>query len=86
MVITDGPPDDPISTEKVIIDAANALVLGDELSITLVQVGDDKKATEYIDEIEKHLMEQGNKFHIVDSISYKTLAKSDLQSLLKTLV
>ena len=41
LIITDGVPDNRTSVEKVIIDASNKLDVDNDLSITVIQVGND---------------------------------------------
>ena len=55
LVVTDGEPDNKIHVEKVIIDAANALGDDNELSITLIQVGDDKDAAVWLKKLDEEL-------------------------------
>ena len=70
-------PDDVSSSEEVIIAAANTLVQGDEVTVTFLQVGDDKRADDYLDEMSTRL---NCKFNIVDSISCKALGSCDLST------
>lgn len=77
LVITDGVPDDAQATKEVITDASNALQQGGEVAITFVQVGDDKRAGDYLCELENNL---DFKFDIVDTISYETASCLELHA------
>lgn len=73
IVITDGEPtDDP---ESVIIAAARRLDAGQfsltQAGIQFIQVGDDKKASKALHELDSHLSEDNNIRDIVDTRPYK---------------
>ena len=83
LVITDGVPDDTKSSEAFIIETGNALPTGNEVFITIVQVGDDKRADEYLHELDDNLGSMGAKYDIVDVIPNKKLSTFDFSAIVK---
>lgn len=77
LLITDGVPDDIKSAENLIISTCNGLAHHEDLLMTVVQVGDDKRADEYLNELDTKLVGQGAKYDIVDVIPNKQLASLD---------
>ena len=73
LVITDGRPDHPEATDDLIIRKCNALLCESDLSITLVQVGDDQKGNDYLHDLDTKLTEKGARYDIVDMASYKMM-------------
>ena len=73
LVITDGMPDNQVSSEQLIVDVGNSLTDPEELNITMVQVGDDSKANDYLDTLDTKLGPLGAKYDIVDCVPYKNL-------------
>ncbi len=69
LVITDGEPDDYKSVMRVIIEATQKLDLDRELAISLIQVGNDRKATEFLVALDDRLESAGAKFDIVDTVT-----------------
>lgn len=65
VVFTDGVPDSREAAAEVIINAANSQETDDALTILFVQVGDDRSATAYLQELDDNL--KGAKFDIVDA-------------------
>lgn len=65
VVFTDGVPDNREAAAEVIINAANSQETDDALTILFVQVGDDRSATAYLQELDDNL--KGAKFDIVDA-------------------
>lgn len=93
LVITDGIPDEPKEIIRIIIDASQKIDRDEELGISFIQIGKDKKATEYFktldDELtnEKKLREAKAKFDIVDTITLDDMKEMDLtQVLLNALI
>lgn len=77
LVITDGKPDDINTTEKLIIETSQSLKTPEELLVTIVQVGNDDKADEYLNELDNKLVGMGAKYDIVDIIPNAKLATMD---------
>ena len=73
LIITDGCPDDPKSTEDFIIKTVNNLNDVSELSITIIQVGDDAGGNGYLESLDTALESRGAKFDCVEAISNAAL-------------
>ncbi len=69
LVITDGEPDDYKSVMRIIIEASRKIDRDDELGISLIQVGNDRKATQFLTALDDQLQSAGAKFDIVDTIT-----------------
>lgn len=69
LVITDGEPDDRKAVMRQIIEASRKLERDEELAISIIQVGADKKATEFLKALDDQLQSAGAKFDIVDTIT-----------------
>ncbi len=69
VVITDGEPDDYKSVMRVIIEASRQIERDEELAISLIQVGNDRKATQFLKALDDQLQAAGAKFDIVDTIT-----------------
>ena len=62
LVITDGEPDDYKAVMRVIIDTTQKLDRDEEMGISLIQVGNDRKATEFLTALDDRLESAGAKF------------------------
>ncbi len=69
LVITDGEPDDYKSVMRVIIEATRKIDRDDELGISLIQVGNDRKATQFLTALDDQLESAGAQFDIVDTVT-----------------
>ena len=69
VVITDGEPDDYKAVMRVIIEASRKIDRDEELGISLIQVGSDRKATQFLKALDDQLQSAGAKFDIVDTIT-----------------
>ena len=69
IVITDGEPDDYKGVMRVIIEASRLIDRDEELGISLIQVGNDRKATQFLKALDDQLQSAGAKFDIVDTIT-----------------
>ena len=69
LVVTDGEPDDYKAVMRVIIDASRKIDRDEELGISLIQVGNDRKATQFLKALDDQLESAGAKFDIVDTIT-----------------
>lgn len=69
LVVTDGEPDDYKSVMRVIIEASRQIDRDDELGISLIQVGNDRKATQFLTALDDQLQSAGAKFDIVDTVT-----------------
>ena len=69
VVVTDGEPDDYKAVMRVIIEASQQIDRDEELGISLIQVGNDRKATQFLKALDDQLESAGAKFDIVDTIT-----------------
>jgi hypothetical protein len=69
LVVTDGEPDDYKAVMRVIIETTQKLDRDGELGISLIQVGNDRKATEFLVALDDRLESAGAKFDIVDTVT-----------------
>jgi uncharacterized protein with von Willebrand factor type A (vWA) domain len=82
LVITDGEPDDRKAVMRAIIEAANKLDREEELAISLIQVGKDRTATQFLKALDDQLQEIGAKFDIVDTITIDDMENMTLAEVL----
>lgn len=82
LVITDGEPDDRKAVMRVIIEAANKIDHDEELGISLIQVGNDKTATQFLKALDDELQGVGAKFDIVDTITMEDMEDMSLADIL----
>lgn len=82
LVITDGEPTDHKAVMRLILDASNQVETGEELTISLIQVGHDKQATQYLKALDDQLQQAGAKFDIVDTITIEDMAGMSLSDVL----
>lgn len=87
LIITDGVPDEPKEIIRLIIDATHKIDRDEELGISFIQIGKDKKATEYFQALDDLLQKAGAKFDIVDTITIDDMEEMNLtQVLLNALI
>ena len=72
-VITDGLPNNVSALRKVIEDATQQLRQPDEVAITFLQVGTDKKGVKLVHELDDNLVQHGARFDIVDCKDFAEL-------------
>lgn len=82
LVITDGEPEDRKGVMRLIIETSRRLDRDQELGISMIQVGDDPKVTEYLKALDDQLLEAGAKFDIVDTITMTEMGNSSLPEVL----
>lgn len=82
LIITDGEPEDRKGVIRLIIETSRRLDRDDEIGISLIQVGDDPKVTEYLKALDDQLLDAGAKFDIVDTITMKDMGNSSLSEVL----
>ena len=83
LIITDDIPDEPKEIIRLIIDACQKIDRDEELGISFIQVGQDKKAKEYFQALDDLLQKQaGAKFDIVDTVTMEDLENMSLQQVL----
>lgn len=82
IVITDGEPDDRKAVMRVIIEASRKIDRDEELAISLIQVGKDRTATEFLKALDDQLQAAGAKFDIVDTITMEDMEEMSLSEVL----
>lgn len=82
LVITDGEPDDRKAVMRVIIDAANKIDRDEELAISFIQAGRNKKATQFLKALDDQLEQVGAKFDIVDTVTIDDMGNMTLAEVL----
>ncbi len=82
LVITDGEPDDRKAVMKVIIEASRKMDRDEELAISLIQVGNDSIATQFLKALDNDLEGAGAKFDMVDTITLEDMEGFTLTEIL----
>ena len=82
LVITDGEPDNRKAVMRQIIEATRQIDRPEELAISLIQVGRDRKATEYLKALDDLLQNAGAAFDIVDTITIEDMEGMTLSEVL----
>lgn len=76
LVITDGEPDDRRAVMETIVNASRQMERDEELAISIIQVGADAGATQFLQALDDQLEGVGAKFDICDTITI-----SDMENL-----
>ena len=82
LVITDGEPDDRKGVMRIVIDASKKIDRDEELAISFIQIGKDKKATEFLRALDDQLQKAGAKFDIVDTVTANEIKDMTLTDVL----
>lgn len=82
IVVTDGEPDDRKAVMRLIIEASRKIDRDEELGISLVQVGNDKLATQFLLALDDRLEEAGAKFDIVNTVTIEDMGTMTLTEVL----
>ena len=82
VVITDGEPDDCKAVMRVIIEASQKIDRDEEMGISLIQVGKDRKATAFLKALDDRLESAGAKFDIVDTVTIDDMQDMTLSEVL----
>lgn len=82
LVITDGGPTDHKAVIRLIIEASQKIDRDEELAISLIQVGKDKKATTFLKALDDQLEATGAKFDIVDTVTVDDMKDMSLTDVL----
>lgn len=82
VVVTDGEPNDRKSVMRLIVEASRKIDRDEELGISLVQVGNDKLATQFLKALDDQLQEAGAKFDIVDTVTIEQMQGMTLADVL----
>lgn len=79
LVVTDGAPDEREKVKEVIINASNKIEKDEELAISLIQIGTDQEATEFLKQLDDDLQKAGAKFDICDTITMKDIEEKKMR-------
>jgi uncharacterized protein with von Willebrand factor type A (vWA) domain len=86
LVITDGEPDDRKAVMRVIIEASRQMERDEELAISIIQVGNDQTATNFLKALDDQLQTAGAKFDIVDTVTMDDMEGMTLKEVLMNAV
>ncbi len=78
VVVTDGEPDDRKSVMRLIIEASRKIDRDEELGISLIQIGRDKLAKEFLVALDDRLRAAGAKFDIVNTVTIEDIDKAEI--------
>ena len=82
LIITDGEPTDRKAVIRMILEASQLIDRDEELAISLIQVGNDKRAKAFFQALDDQLQAAGAKFDIVDTITVDDMQGMDLTEVL----
>jgi hypothetical protein len=82
LVVTDGEPDDRRAVMQVIIDATRQMERDEELAISMIQVGSDQQARDFLKALDDRLQEAGAKFDICDTLTFDDMENLSLAEVL----
>jgi len=82
LIITDGEPTDRKAVIRLILEASRKIDRDEELGISLIQVGNDKKATAFFQALDDQLEAAGAKFDIVDTVTIEDMKGMSLSEVL----
>jgi uncharacterized protein with von Willebrand factor type A (vWA) domain len=82
LVVTDGEPDDSKAVMRVIIEASGKIDKDEELAISLIQVGTDATATQFLKGLDDDLQKIGAKFDIVDTLTIEDMEDMTISEVL----
>lgn len=71
IIFTDGEPYDRTETMNSIISITKQIQSREEVGISILQVGDDRDATKFLEFLDDNLVKNGAKFDIVDTKTYE---------------
>jgi Copine len=78
LVVTDGKPDDQIAVMTNIIEATKKINKDGELAISLIQIGDDQEATNFLKFLDNELTKKGAKSDIVNTVTMEDIKNRKL--------
>ncbi len=82
LVVTDGEPDDRKAVMVAIIEASRQMERDEELAISMIQVGSDAIASQFLKALDDQLLGVGAKFDICDTITIDDMADMTLSEVL----
>jgi len=81
LIITDGKPDSEKHVKDVIVEATHKITRLGELSISFIQIGNDRGATEFLEELDDDL--KGAKMDIVDCVTTSNIGTMTFSQLIQ---
>ena len=82
LVITDGEPDDRKAVFETIINASRQMERDEELAISLIQVGNDREATQFLKALDDRMETVGAKFDICDTVTLEDMEDMSIAEIL----
>jgi hypothetical protein len=82
LVITDGEPDDRKAVMVAIVEASRQMERDEELAISMIQVGNDATASQFLKALDDQLQGIGAKFDICDTLTIDDMADVTLSEVL----
>ncbi len=82
VVITDGEPNERTPVIRLIIEASRKIDRDEEIGISLIQVGKDKLATQFLKALDEQLEGAGAKFDIVNTVTIGDMENMTLTDVL----
>lgn len=82
LVVTDGEPDDRKAVMVAIVEASRQMEQDEELAISMIQVGNDATATQFLKALDDQLQGVGAKFDICDTVTIDDMADMTLSEVL----
>lgn len=85
-IVTDGDPDSPRALKDLIINATHKMTSANQITLTFLQVGNDSKGSNLLDELDRELTMKGASFDIVNVTPFRQVMASGLARSLVTAV
>lgn len=83
-VVTDGDPDSPRALKDLIINATHKMTSANQITLTFLQVGNDSKGSNLLDELDRELTMKGASFDIVNVTPFRQVMAQGLARSLVT--
>ncbi len=77
-IVTDGDPDSPRALKDLIIEATQKMTSPDQIQITFLQVGNDSKGSNLLDELDNELAMKGAAYDIVNVTPFRQVMSRGL--------
>lgn len=82
LVVTDGRPNDEQAVADVIIKATKKMDKDEQIGVSFLQIGQDKRASEYLKTLDDGLQAKGAKFDIVDTKTFEEMGNMTITEVL----
>jgi uncharacterized protein with von Willebrand factor type A (vWA) domain len=82
LVVTDGEPDDSRAVMRVIVEASRRLERRDDLRLSLIQVGNDPRATRFLKVLDDDLVAAGAAFDMTSTVTLDEMEELGLTDVL----